>query len=60
MVLFALLRCNNRERMWLIHKMKSCSLSQSDMKGMEILFDKYGVVDSTQKKVNYHFKSSVR
>lgn len=56
LILLALQRCNNREKMWLTHKMRNNPLSESDIKKIELLLQKYGVIDITKKKINYHFK----
>ena len=56
LILLALQRCNNREKMWLTHKMRNNILSVSDIKKIELLLQKYGVIEITKKKIDYHFK----
>ena len=56
LILLALQRCNNREKMWLTHKMRNNILSESDIKKIELLLQKYGVIEITKKKIDYHFK----
>jgi len=56
LILLALQRCNNRESMWLTRKMQRSPLSDSDIKKIVLLLQKYGVIDITKKKINYHFK----
>ncbi|MGF1670890.1 MAG: polyprenyl synthetase family protein [Balneolaceae bacterium] len=60
LILLALQRCNPKEKIWLKHKLQNCPLSHIDINKIAELFEKYAIIQSTQKKNKLPFQMRIR